>query len=93
MKKTKTRKDVSQLVKRARTSLRMNGGSQQALLRRAREILDLTNDELGKALGVKLGTLMAYLAPEGAAKHRTMPADLRLIVERVIEQQSAKSRK
>jgi hypothetical protein len=51
------------------------------------------NDELGKALGVKLGTLMAYLAPEGAAKHRTMPADLRLIVERVIEQQSAKSRK
>ena len=93
MKKTKTRKDVSQLVKRARTSLRMNGGSQQALLRRAREILDLTNDELGKALGVKLGALMAYLAPEGAAKHRTMPPDLRLIVERVIEQQSAKSRK
>ena len=93
MKKTKKRNDVSRLVKQARISLGMNGESQQALLRRAREVLNVTNNELGEALGVKLPTLMAYLAPKGAAKHRTMPADLKLIVERIIEQQSGKRKK
>jgi DNA-binding XRE family transcriptional regulator len=77
-------RDVSKLVRQARRSLGLNGQNQQALLRKVRKALDLTNDELAKALGVKLPTLYAYLAPESAAKHRKMPAGSRLLLERIL---------
>jgi DNA-binding XRE family transcriptional regulator len=86
-------KDVTRLVRKARRSLGLNGNSQQELLRRARQALGLTNDELAQAIGVKPATLMAYLAPETAAKHRKLPADSRLILERILsEKKSAKRR-
>lgn len=88
--KTKKSNDVSRLVKQARKSLGMNGENQQALLRRARKALAVTNAELAQALGLKLPTLMSYLAPKGAAKHRTLPDDLRLVIERTIEQAKKK---
>lgn len=83
-------KDVSKLVRQARKSLGMNGGSQQDLLRRARKTLGVTNEQLAVALGVKISTLLSYLAPKGAAKHRAMPADLRLVVERITQEAKSK---
>ena len=83
-------KDAARLVKQARKGLE----SQQALLRRARTDLGLTNDELARALGVKLPSLMAYLAPETAAKHRKLPAESRLSLERILsERQGSRRRK
>jgi len=86
-------KDVSKLVRQVRKSLGLNGESQQKLLRQARAVLGLTNDELAQALGVKLPTLLSYLAPKDAAKHRSLPSDLRLVLERLIEGQKAKKRR
>lgn len=81
----KKSKDVSKLVKQARKSLGLNGGSQQQLLRKARSQLELTNGELAAALGIKLPTLYSYLAPASAAKHRPLPGELRLLVGRMLE--------
>jgi transcriptional regulator with XRE-family HTH domain len=54
--------------------------TQQELLRQAREKLGLTNRELALRLGLKVNartgesaTLLAWLAPEKAAKHRSIP--------------------
>ncbi|OAI51707.1 hypothetical protein AYO46_07460 [Betaproteobacteria bacterium SCGC AG-212-J23] len=53
---------------------------QQELLRKARAKLGITNAELARKLGLTINaktgesaTLLAWLAPETAAKHRPMP--------------------
>lgn len=76
--------DLSRMVRKARKDLGLNGASQQELLRRVRKALDLTNDELAEAIGVKPATLLAYLAPDTAAKHRQLPAESRLVLQRLL---------
>lgn len=82
-------KDASKLVnqarKQARKDLGLSGGaSQQEQLRRVRKALALTNEGLAQALGVKPATLLAYLAPDTAAKHRQLPAESRLVLRRLL---------
>jgi len=83
---------LAKLVRQARRSLGLNGDSQQDLLRRARDTLELTNEELAEAIGVKLPTLYAYLAPKSAAKHRALPADMRLILEKILRDHNGRKR-
>jgi DNA-binding transcriptional regulator YiaG len=78
------KKNVAKLVQQARKSLGLTGGSQQNLLRQARQSLGVTNGELATALGVSLHTLMAWLAPDTAAKHRGMPVEARLILKQLL---------
>jgi DNA-binding transcriptional regulator YiaG len=59
--------------------------NQAALLRAARRALDLTNRQLANALGKSEPTLMAWLSPAAAAKHRTMPAGSRLLLDRLLK--------
>lgn len=81
----KKKKNVAKLVREARKSLGFGADTQQALLRRVREGLGLTNEELANALGVSLPTLMAWLAPETAAKHRRMPDSEKLLLRHLVE--------
>lgn len=57
---------------------------QATLLRNARKALSYTNEELAAALGKSVPTLLAWLAPRDAAKHRTMPASSRLLLARLL---------
>jgi len=84
--------DVSKLVRKARRSLGLNGESQQALLRKARASLGLTTEELAAALGKSQATLTSWLAPKGAAKHRTMPAGSRLLLQRILAEHKGERR-
>jgi DNA-binding XRE family transcriptional regulator len=85
----KKRSDAKKLVRDARRYLGLNGENQQALLRKVRKALDLTNGELAQALGVKPATLMAYLAPETAGKHRVMPGEYKLILQRLLSERKS----
>lgn len=76
MKKNK----IAKLVRQARRSLGLKGQSQQVLLRQTRERLHLTNEALANTLDVSLPTLIAWLAPKSAGKHRTMPTETRLLL-------------
>ncbi len=80
MKKT----ELAKRIKAERKALGLNGESQQELLRRVREAFELSNDDLAEALGVKVDTLLAYLAPESAKKHRAMPGEDRLVLSRIM---------
>lgn len=66
---------------------------QAALLRRARQALGWTNERLAQELGKSLPALLAWLAPKGAAKHRTMPASARLLLSRILAEHKAAKRK
>jgi hypothetical protein len=77
-------KEISELVSRARRSLKLTGDGQQMLLRRARASLKATNAQLAEALGVKLPTIKGYLAPDSAGKHRPLPDSLRSILEWIL---------
>ena len=95
------KKEIATLVRRAKQSLAKSdeGESQQILLRNARKELGLTNRELAEALGLTIGkddesaALLAWLAPATAAKHRTMPRDSRLLLERILKEQRARRAK
>lgn len=63
---------------------------QAAMLRAARRVLGCTNAELGAQLGKSEAGILAWLAPKGAAKHRTMPAGARMLLERIVKEQRAK---
>lgn len=87
--------EAAKLIREARRALNREarqqaGESQQALLRRARKVLDLTNKELAEALGVKPPTVYAYLAPSSASKHRQLPDELRAILSRILADHKAK---
>jgi len=76
--------ELAKKIKRARRELGLNGDEQQELLKRIREAFELSNEELAAALEVPLDTLLAYLAPENAKKHRKMAeADL-LVLSRIL---------
>lgn len=77
-------KEVSKVFKAARKSLGLNGEGQQAILRKVRRALGLTNQELAKALGVEIDTLYAYLSPSTAKKFRKLPAEARLTLEKIL---------
>lgn len=62
---------------------------QAALLRRARKSLGWTNERLAQELGKSFSALTAWLAPKGAAKHRTMPTSSRLLLQRILEEHRA----
>lgn len=65
---------------------------QAELLRQARKRLQTTNAALAEQLGVSEATMLSWLAPKGAAKHRTMPAGSRLLLARILaEHRQAKS--
>lgn len=67
-------------IKKATT----NAGDQTELLRKARKVLNYSNAELAESLGKKPATLIAWLAPAGAKKRRTMPTGSRLLLERLL---------
>lgn len=62
---------------------------QAALLRKARATLKKTNEQLAADLGVSVPTLLAWLAPKTAAKHRTMPRGSRMLLARVLSDHRA----
>jgi transcriptional regulator with XRE-family HTH domain len=62
---------------------------QGTLLRTARERLKKTNEQLAAELGVSEATVIAWLAPETAAKHRTMPRGSRLLLARILAELKA----
>lgn len=72
------------LIKRARKALGLNGPDQRELIRKAKAALGLTTAELAQALGKRPDTVLAWLAPEGNAKHRRMPDGIRLSLQHVI---------
>ncbi len=78
--------ELAKRIKAERKTLGLNGESQQDLLRRVREAYGLSNDELADALGIKADTLLAYLAPESAKKHRAMPGEDRLVLARILKE-------
>lgn len=78
------RTDALKLVRQIRKALGLNGESQQDLLRRARDRLGLTNQELAAALEVSDATLLAWLAPKGAGKHRSMPEAAKLVLAAIL---------
>jgi DNA-binding transcriptional regulator YiaG len=79
--------ELAKRITRARKQLGLNGQSQQELLKRVRTAFELTNDELAAALGVPMDTLLAYLAPESAKKHRKMAAADLLVLSRILAEQ------
>lgn len=87
MKKSELQSDLA----KARKSLGLNGKSQQDLLRKVREAYGISNDELAVALGVALPTLLAYLSPEVATKHRRMPEADKLTLARVLADRKSKT--
>ena len=76
---------LAKLYRETRKALGVNGERQQDQLRKLRDLFELSNDELSEALEIPLATLLCYLAPETAAKHRTMPAADRLVIARILE--------
>lgn len=76
--------DLKKDLAKARKALGLNGQSQQEILRKAREVYGMTNDELAGALEISMPTLLAYLAPSDAAKFRRMAEADKLILARVL---------
>jgi aspartate carbamoyltransferase catalytic subunit len=58
---------------------------QQSFLRDAMRRLNLTRDQFSDRIAVKRRTLDSWLAREGSADVRTMPASTRLLVERLLQ--------
>ena len=65
---------------------------QAALLRKARKTLGKTNAELAADLGVSEPALIAWLAPLGAKKRRSMRKGSRLLLERILAEHQAKAK-
>jgi transcriptional regulator with XRE-family HTH domain len=76
--------ELAKRIKQTRKSLGLNGDSGQQLLKKIREAFGLSNEELAECLGVSLDTLLAYLAPETAKKHRKLPEADRLVLARIL---------
>ena len=81
----KKSEELAKLYRQTRKALGLNGEPQQDQLRKLRDLFGLSNEELAAALEIPLTTLLCYLAPESAAKHRTMPAADRLVLARILE--------
>lgn len=64
--------------------------TQQELLRAARKLLDVTNADLAARLGKSEAAVIAWLSPATSAKHRTMPAGSRMLLERILKEYRAK---
>jgi hypothetical protein len=76
--------DLARSIRRMRRGMGLSGVAQQELLRKVRAAFALTNEELAQALDVPLDTLLAYLAPASARKHRRMAEADRLILGRIL---------
>jgi len=77
--------DPKKLLREARKALAMPGGSQQELLKRAKKTLALNNAELAALLdGRSEAAVKSWLAPEGTAKHRRMPDDIRRLLSETL---------
>lgn len=85
-------KDVRKMFKQARKSLGLDE-SQQRLVRAAKQALGMTTAELAEAIGKSKAAVLAWLAPEGNAKHRRMPADVRMTLARIVSEHRAARRK
>lgn len=58
--------------------------TQQQELRSARERLKISNAELAERLGVSEPTILSWLAPNSAAKHRVMPRQAKLLLAAIL---------
>lgn len=83
--------ELQKLISKTRKAMGLNGTRQEALLKSIREVFELTNDELAKAIGVELDTVLAYLASESSKKRRTMPEADQLVLAAILA--DAKRRK
>lgn len=83
------KKNLTMLVKQARKSLALEDETQQDLLRSVRDEFGVTNEELAEALDVSLPTLIAWLAPASAAKHRVLPDEMRRLLTHLLAQTDA----
>jgi hypothetical protein len=54
--------------------------------------MGVTNLELAAALGKSEATLIAWLAPRDAAKHRVMPPSAKMLLEHVLREHNASKR-
>ena len=66
---------------------------QARLLRRARDTLELTSEQLAGELGVSLPALRSWLLPADNKAHREMPQTAKLLLERILADEKAKKRK
>ena len=68
-------------------SIRRHGMTDEAnALRRARERLDVTSEELAELLGVSLPTVRSWIAPTTSKMHRSMPRTAELLLERILNE-------
>ncbi|WP_146014063.1 hypothetical protein [Trinickia dabaoshanensis] len=66
---------------------------QQAFLRRAKDALGLTWDELAGASGISPRALKTYRMPETSQDHRTLPNLSRAAIERLVQEKPGKRAK
>ena len=62
----------------------MKNATQQEQLRAARTRLKVSNAELAERLGKSEAAMLAWLAPESSAKHRTMPKSAKLLLAAIL---------
>jgi DNA-binding transcriptional regulator YiaG len=66
---------------------------QARLLRRARDTLELTSEQLAVELGVSLPALRSWLLPADNKAHREMPQTAKLLLERILADKRAGKKK
>lgn len=71
----------------------MEESPQQAFLRRAKDALGLTWDELALASGISPRALKTYRMPETSQDHRALPNLARAAIERLLEEKPGKRAK
>jgi DNA-binding transcriptional regulator YiaG len=57
---------------------------QQAVIRKARQTLGITTEQLAEQLGVSLKTVRSWLEPASSASHRRMPDTARLLLKHLV---------
>lgn len=76
--------ELAKLIRQARKAAGLNGLNQQEVLKGIRAAFDLSNEELAIALGVRLDTVLAYLAPKTSKKSRVMPEADQLVLANIL---------
>lgn len=70
-----------------------NENDQVEVIRSAREALGMTNSEIADELGVKLETVLAWLAPDNSKKSRGMPEVAKRMLERIVKEPRSRKRR
>lgn len=71
----------------------MTDTKQAQKLRKARDAMDMTNEQLAEALGVSHATLRNWLHPETSKAHRPMPRTAELLLAHVLAAHKSNAKK